>query len=179
MIELFSRGKRVYVKLTHGHNSFCHCFDWISPRHLHPFPSTAATYWVNDAHLCTCTLSDAEKKILLKKHKQHMLICFGCFIQVVGPSSLERTRGTTITLRSETSASSCSTADSTQTTASYSWSLVSSTQPLEQETFGEESRDPRVLVIPRHTLGFAGSSYVFQLAVDFGGVSNAANVTGE
>lgn len=43
----------------------------------------------------------------------------------------------------------------------------------------DESRDPRVLVIPRHTLGFAGNAYVFQLAADFGGVSNAANVTGE
>lgn len=107
-------------------------------------------------------------------------IFVGCFTKIVGPSVLERTRGTAITIRSETSASSCSTADSTQTTASYSWSLVSSTEPLgEEDTLDGESRDPRVLVIPRYTLGFAGSSYVFQLAAEFGGVSNVANVAGK
>lgn len=103
---------------------------------------------------------------------------FRVFAKVVGPSYLESTRGTTITIRSETSASSCSTTDITQATASYSWGLVSSTEPLENEMF-DQSRDPRVLVIPRHTLGFAGNNYVFQLAAEFGGVSNVANVTGE
>lgn len=100
--------------------------------------------------------------------------------KVVGPSYLERTRGTTITIRSETGVSSCSTTDSSQSSASYSWSLVSKTATAESVGgMVDESRDPRVLVIPRHTLGFAGSSYVFQLAAEFGGVSNVANVTGE
>lgn len=92
---------------------------------------------------------------------------------------LERTRGGTITVRSETSVSSCSTTDSTQSTASYAWSLVSTTATEPGGEMLSESRDPRVLVLPRHTLGFAGSSYVFQLKADFGGVWNAANVTGE
>ncbi|CAM9204557.1 unnamed protein product [Laminaria digitata] len=101
-------------------------------------------------------------------------------MKVVGPSALERTRGTSITIRSETGVSSCSTMDSGENTASYSWSLVSTTatEALGEETL-DESRDPRVLVIPRHTLGFAGSSYVFQLAAEFGAVSNVANVTVE
>eukprot|EP00904_Undaria_pinnatifida_P010764 jgi/Undpi1/6818/HiC_scaffold_21.g09294.m1 len=95
--------------------------------------------------------------------------------QVVGPSSLERTRGSSITIRSETGVPSCSTAETTQNTASFSWSLVSATDSMGEMIDG--SRDPRVLVIPRYALGFAGDSYVFQLMADFGGVSNGANVT--
>ena len=95
----------------------------------------------------------------------------------MGPSSLERTRGSSITIRSETGVPSCSTAETTQNTASFSWSLVSATDSMGEMIDG--SRDPRVLVIPRYALGFAGDSYVFQLMADFGGVSNGANVTGE
>ena len=95
----------------------------------------------------------------------------------MGSSYLERTRGASITIRSETGVSSCSTAESTENTASYSWSLVSATDSMGEMI--DESRDPRVLVIPRYALGFAGASYVFQLMADFGGVSNAANATGE
>lgn len=133
------------------------------------------------------TLRFESKKHISTVHSRPSNICIHvynddisrAFRQVVGPSLLERTRGTAITIRSETGVSACSTADNTQSTASYSWSLVSTTATRPVGDILDESRDPRVLVIPRHTLGFAGDAYVFQLAADFGGVSNAANVTGE
>ena len=44
----------------------------------------------------------------------------------------------------------------------------------------EVGRDPRVLVIPSYTLGYTGSSYVFELTTSFGSEAmNAAYVTGE
>lgn len=44
----------------------------------------------------------------------------------------------------------------------------------------EVGRDPRVLVIPPHTLGYTGSSYVFQLRAMYGNeTANAANATSE
>lgn len=39
-------------------------------------------------------------------------------------------------------------------------------------------RDPRVLNIPPYLLGYAGSTYVFQLVSIFGGVQNTVNATG-
>lgn len=44
----------------------------------------------------------------------------------------------------------------------------------------EVGRDPRVLAIPPHTLGYAGSSYLFQLRTTYGSeTANAANATSE
>lgn len=44
----------------------------------------------------------------------------------------------------------------------------------------EVGRDPRTLVIPSHTLGYAGSSYQFQLKTAFGNeLAGVANVTCE
>lgn len=78
------------------------------------------------------------------------------------------------------SLSSCSNLSVDDTLASFSWSLVSANESLAggAEVLAEVGRDPRVLVIAPHTLGFAGSSYQFQWKTSFGGVSNAANVTG-
>lgn len=43
----------------------------------------------------------------------------------------------------------------------------------------EAGRDPRVLRVPSYALGFAGSSYVFQLSAVVDGMSNTVNATGE
>lgn len=52
--------------------------------------------------------------------------------------------------------------------------------PREQEVTAEVGRDPRVLVIPSYTLGYAGSFYMFQLSTTFGSENaNAANATSE
>ncbi|CAN0003126.1 unnamed protein product [Pylaiella littoralis] len=101
--------------------------------------------------------------------------------KVVGPSVLQRTRGSPITLRGETSLSSCSTLSVDDAFASFSWNLVSANESVarEAEVSAEIGRDPRVLVIAPYTLGFAGSTYQFQLESSFGGVSNTANVTVE
>lgn len=66
--------------------------------------------------------------------------------------------------------------------ASYSWNLVAANEARaggDQVTV-EAGRDPRVLAIPPYTLGFAGSSYVFQFRSAFGGeTATTANATGE
>lgn len=101
--------------------------------------------------------------------------------QVVGSASLRRTRAQAIVFASETAASSCSTVDPNEETASYSWNLVSTNASAGSPTDVtlQSGRDPRVLVLPSHTLGYAGSTYVFQLKAAFGGTFNAANATGE
>lgn len=103
-------------------------------------------------------------------------------MKVLGSSVIQRTRGRKIELRSETKLSSCSTLTADEALASYSWELVAANEsyPREQEVPVGVSRDPRVLVIPSHTLGYAGSSYVFQLMTAYGSEAfNAANVTGK
>lgn len=95
---------------------------------------------------------------------------------------IQRARGRQITIRSVTSLSSCSTLSEDDALASYEWNLVSAneTRAGAQEVVLETGRDPRVLVIPPHTLGFAGSSYVFQFRSAFGAdMSSTANATGE
>ncbi|CAM9806997.1 unnamed protein product, partial [Ectocarpus fasciculatus] len=102
--------------------------------------------------------------------------------RIVGSSTLQRTRGNEIILRSETSLSSCSTSSADEALASYSWRLVSANESYEgaPEVEVEVDRDPRVLVIPSHTLGFAGSTYVFQLRTAFGNETiTTANATVE
>ena len=102
--------------------------------------------------------------------------------KILGPSVLQWTRGSQLTVRSETSLSSCSTLSGGDALASYSWNLVAANEsfPREHEVAVEVGRDPRVLVVPSHTLGYAGSSYVFQLATTYGSEAmNAASVTGE
>lgn len=102
--------------------------------------------------------------------------------KVLGSSVLRRTRGSEITIRSETRLSSCSPLGADEALASYSWTLVAANEsyPREHEVAVEDGRDPRVLVIPAHTLGYAGSSYLFQLRTTFGSeLANAANATSE
>lgn len=101
--------------------------------------------------------------------------------QVLGPATIQRTRGSIISFSSETKASSCSNAGNGEdTTASYTWGLVSAVG-----TIGGYSsltllpgRDPRVLTIPAYTLGLAGSTYTFQLKAALGGTHNVVNATG-
>lgn len=96
---------------------------------------------------------------------------------------IRRTRGQEITLRSETSLSSCSTISAEEGLASYSWILVSANDsfPGAPEFAVEVGRDPRVLVIPSYRLGYAGSSYQFQLKTTFGDgeLAGTANATGK
>lgn len=101
--------------------------------------------------------------------------------QVVGSANLRRKRSQAILLGSETAASSCSTADADEETASYSWGLVSTNASAggPSDIVLQSGRDPRVLALPSYTLGFAGSTYVFQLKAAFGGTSNTVNATGE
>ncbi|CAM9387892.1 unnamed protein product, partial [Ectocarpus sp. 12 AP-2014] len=102
--------------------------------------------------------------------------------QIVGSSALQRTRGNEIVLRSETRLSSCSTLTTDEALASYSWRLLSANESYEgtPEVMVEVGRDPRVLVIPSHTLGYAGSTYLFQLRTAFGSeTTNTANATVE
>lgn len=65
--------------------------------------------------------------------------------------------------------------------ASYSWILLDANESRVGEPVTVEvGRDPRVLVIPPYTLGFAGSSYLFQFRSAFGGeTATTANATGE
>ncbi|CAM9477526.1 unnamed protein product, partial [Ectocarpus sp. 8 AP-2014] len=76
---------------------------------------------------------------------------------------------------------SCSTLTAGDALASYSWRLVSANESYEgaPEVVVEVGRDPRVLLIPSHTLGFAGSTYLFQLRTAFGSETNIANATVE
>ncbi|CAM9196214.1 unnamed protein product, partial [Ectocarpus sp. 8 AP-2014] len=100
--------------------------------------------------------------------------------RIVGSSALQRTRGNEIILRSETKLSSCSTVTTDEALALYSWRLVSANESYEgtPEVVVDVGRDPRVLVIPSHTLGYAGSTYLFQLTTAFGSeTTNTANVT--
>ena len=102
--------------------------------------------------------------------------------KVVGSSVLQRTRGSRITIRSKTSLSSCSTLAADEALATYSWNLVAANEsyPRGEEVSVEVGRDPRVLVIPPHTLGYTGSSYLFQLRTTYGTqTATAANVTSE
>ncbi|CAM9843656.1 unnamed protein product, partial [Ectocarpus sp. 4 AP-2014] len=102
--------------------------------------------------------------------------------QIVGSSALKRTRGNEIVLRSETRLSSCSTLTADEALASYSWRLVSANESYEgsPEVVVDVGRDPRVLVIPSYTLGYAGSTYLFQLRAAFGSeTTNTANATVE
>ena len=66
--------------------------------------------------------------------------------------------------------------------ASYTWSLLSQNEVTSGEATSlvlETGRDPRVLTIPSYALGFAGSTYVFQLSAVVDGMSNTVNATGE
>ena len=102
--------------------------------------------------------------------------------KVVGSSVLQRARGSQITIHSDTSLSSCSTLPADEALASYSWSLVEANEPYPrgEEVTVEVGRDPRVLVIPSYTLGYTGSSYVFQLTTTYGSeTANAAIATSE
>ncbi len=95
---------------------------------------------------------------------------------------IQRTRGSQITLRSETSLSSCSTLGVDDEIASFSWSLIAAngSRAAAQEFAVEAGRDPRVLVISPFMLGFAGSSYTFQFRSSFGpDMWTTANATGE
>lgn len=100
--------------------------------------------------------------------------------KVVGSSLIQRTRGSLITLRSETRISSCSALEVDEALGSFSWSLVAANESLAAapHVFVEAGRDPRVLVLPPHTLGFAGSSYQFLFNTTFGGETATANATG-
>ena len=102
--------------------------------------------------------------------------------KVLGSSVIQRARGSQITLRSETSLSSCSTTSVEDGLASFSWGLlaVNESRGAFREIAVEADRDPRVLGIPPYTLGFAGSSYVFQFRSTLGSdMSTTANATGE
>ncbi|CAM9572666.1 unnamed protein product [Scytosiphon promiscuus] len=90
--------------------------------------------------------------------------------KILGSSVIQRTRGEAITIRSETSLSSCSPIGVNEALASYSWSLVSANDSFvgSPAVTVEVGRDPRILVIPSHTLGYAGSSYRFLLKTAFG-----------
>ena len=95
---------------------------------------------------------------------------------------IRRTRGSQITLRSETSPSLCSTTSLDDELASFSWGLVAANESREavRDIALEAGRDPRVLVIAPYALGFAGSSYVFQFRSTFGSdMSTTANATGK
>lgn len=99
----------------------------------------------------------------------------------MGSSALQRTRGSAITLRSETTTSACSATSTDEALASYSWSITSANESFvggPDITLGV-GRDPRVLVIPPYALGYAGSSYQFQLRTTFGGIASTVNATGE
>ncbi len=102
--------------------------------------------------------------------------------KVVGASVIQRTRGSQITLRSETSLSSCSTLGVDDEVASFSWSLIAANESRAsaREFTVEAGRDPRVLAISPFTLGYAGSSYTFQFRSSFGpDMRTTANATSE
>lgn len=101
--------------------------------------------------------------------------------KIVGPSTLERTRGRPTTILSETGVSFCSTRRGDEDAATYSWSLVSADESVQGAASLnlDYGRDPRVLTIPAKNLGFAGSTYTFQLRSVFGDVQNTVNATGE
>jgi len=100
--------------------------------------------------------------------------------KVVGPSVLQIARGREIVLHSKTALSACSPLSADGALASYSWSLVSANESYAgaPEVSVEAGRDPRVLVLPPYTLGFAGSTYEFHLHTSFGDMSSSANATG-
>ncbi|CAM9627536.1 unnamed protein product, partial [Ectocarpus sp. 12 AP-2014] len=93
--------------------------------------------------------------------------------KIVGSSVLQRTRGNAITLRSETTTSTCSTTNTEEAIASYSWSMISANESFARgvDVPLGVGRDPRVLTIPSYALGYAGSSYQLQLRTSFGGIS--------
>ncbi|CAM9773342.1 unnamed protein product [Scytosiphon promiscuus] len=102
--------------------------------------------------------------------------------KVAGPSTVRRKRGETIVLRSETSLPSCSTIGVDEEVASYSWSLASANESLPGAAVvsAEGGRDPRTLVLPPHSLGYAGSFYHFHLRATFGSdLFGTANATVE
>lgn len=102
--------------------------------------------------------------------------------KVVGSSTIRRTRGETIVLRSETALPSCATIGVDEELASYSWSLVSANESFAgaADVSTDVGRDPRTLAIPPYTLGYSGSFYHFQLRTAFGSdLTGAANATGE
>lgn len=94
---------------------------------------------------------------------------------------IQRTRGSQVTLRTDTSLSSCSTLRTEEAIPSFSWSLVAANESRTGEQVAVDvGRDPRVLVIPPYTLGFAGSSYTFQFRSALGGENaTTTNATGE
>lgn len=106
---------------------------------------------------------------------------YACAAQVLGSAVIRRTRGSLVTLRTETGLSSCSTLMADEALASYSWSLLEANETRFGEVVTVEvGRDPRVLVIPPYTLGFAGSSYLFQFRSAIGGENaTTANALGE
>lgn len=102
--------------------------------------------------------------------------------KVLGPSVIRRTRGSQVTVHTETGLPSCSTPVSDDALPSYSWSLLEANESRagEQEVTVRVGRDPRVLVIPPYALGFAGSAYLFQFRSAIGGeYVTLAKATGE
>ncbi|CAM9207243.1 unnamed protein product, partial [Ectocarpus fasciculatus] len=101
--------------------------------------------------------------------------------KIVGSSVVQRMRGSAITLRSETTTSSCSTTNTDEALASYSWGIASANESFAggADVTLDVGRDPRLLVIPPYALGYAGSSYQFQLRTTFGGIASTVNATVE
>eukprot|EP00903_Cladosiphon_okamuranus_P011441 g10779.t1 len=101
--------------------------------------------------------------------------------KVLGSAVIQRTRGSQIILGTETVLSSCSALVADEALASYSWSLLAANESRAGEQLTVEAgRDPRVLSIPPYTLGYAGSSYVFQFRSVVGDESaTTANATVE
>lgn len=109
------------------------------------------------------------------------VLILSCLPKVLGPPVVQVTRGSQVSLRTETGLSACSSLTADEALPSYSWSLVAANESLAREQLTVEvGRDPRVLVIPPYTLGFAGSSYLFQFRSAFGGANaTTASATGE
>lgn len=166
--------------LTYIHGLASRLFDAASVPHIHVHtPKTSLiAFWCSCASLCPaciilCTYSEnfANRVLVLVR-----------LAKVLGPSTIQRARGSQVILRTETSLSSCSTVMAGEAFASYSWSLLAANESRagEQDVAVEVGRDPRVLVIPPYMLGFAGSSYLFQFRSAFRGETAAtANATGE
>ena len=113
----------------------------------------------------------------------HPYQVFRLLHQVVGSAFLQRERASATTIYTETKPSSCATsASGLEQHASYTWIVLTRNEITSEGASSlvlETGRDPRVLSVPPYALGFAGSSYVFQLSADVDGITNTVNVTGE
>lgn len=101
--------------------------------------------------------------------------------KVVGSAYIKQSRGNEVNVYSETKSSSCSNdTNDAATTASYVWSILSANDSTggSSDISLVPGRDPRLLTIPSDTLGYAGSTYVFQLNAAFGNIRSSAFVTG-